>query len=119
MLVWLIMLVCDLLIPLTMLIFGILFIKRPPLKIGGVYGYRTRRSTSSPAAWAWAHRYFGRLWTILGAVLLPITAALMLMLLGADDDRVAVIGGIICTAQSAVMLIPIIPTELMLKRYFG
>ena len=41
---WIFMLLTDLLIPLLMIGLGRLFMKRPPKRINGIYGYRTKRS---------------------------------------------------------------------------
>lgn len=65
-----ILLVSGLLCPLLMLGFGLISRKHPPKTINCWYGYRTARSMKSQAAWDFAHRYCGRLWTWLGAILL-------------------------------------------------
>ena len=59
---WVFMLCMALLLPLSMMAFGKLFLVRPPKEINCVFGYRTRRSMSSPEAWAFAHGFCGRLW---------------------------------------------------------
>lgn len=62
--------IVDLIIPITMIIFGILFIKRPPYRINSVYGYRTRRSMASQEAWDYAHQLCGKAWLGIGGILL-------------------------------------------------
>ena len=79
---WLFMLGVCLVIPLTMIVFGRHFMHTPPKEINGSYGYRTSMSMKSRETWDFAHRYFGRLWFILGLMLLPLSAAAMLFLLG-------------------------------------
>ena len=116
---WIFMLLMALLIPLLMLGLGLLFYFRPPRKIQSFYGYRTRRSMASPAAWVFAHQYFGRLWAILGAVTLPLSAVAMFLVLGKDMDTVGLVGGALCGIQCIPMIIPMIFTELALKRTFG
>ena len=44
---WIFMLVMTLLIPLTMIGFGKLFLKSAPKEINGVFGYRTSMSMKS------------------------------------------------------------------------
>lgn len=61
MLFWSYMLVCVLLVPLIMIIFGRIFKKSAPKDINYVYGYRTPMSTSSKEAWEFAHKYMGKL----------------------------------------------------------
>ena len=51
-----------LLIPAVMIVIGAVFLKRPPKRVNGFYGYRTARSMSSQEAWDFAHRVCGRLW---------------------------------------------------------
>ncbi|MEW6522021.1 MAG: hypothetical protein AB1445_00375 [Bacillota bacterium] len=39
--------IVDLVIPAVMVVFGLLFLTRPPRRINWVYGYRTSRSMKS------------------------------------------------------------------------
>lgn len=114
---WLFMLAMALLTPLMMLAFGWIFLKRPP-KMGGSFGYRSARSMASPAAWAFAHRYCGRLWFYSGLFLLPASVIIMLCLLGRDVDTVGMSGGILCLLQTFPLAGAIIPTERALKKHF-
>ncbi len=116
---YIVMFVCDLLVPLAMVIFGAIFMKNPPEEVNDYYGYRTPRSTATPEAWDAAHRYFGRLWLIVGAILTPLSVAALVPLAGMKDELVALLGLLITIAQCVAMLVPIIPTERMLKRRFG
>lgn len=52
--------IIDLLIPVTMAGLGLLFTKKPPSSINAVFGYRTKRSRASQAAWDFAHAYGGK-----------------------------------------------------------
>lgn len=63
---WVFCLAMDLLIPAVMLLLGRRFLTKPPRTINSTYGYRTRRSMKSQAAWDFAHRTCGRLWSRLG-----------------------------------------------------
>lgn len=62
MFLWFMTLFFTLLIPCTMLLFGVLWKRRPPRDINCLYGYRTARSCKSQAAWDFAHQYIGRVW---------------------------------------------------------
>ena len=64
-------LICCLLIPAVLLAAGEWMVRRPPQKINGLVGYRTRRSMASREAWLFAQEYCGRLWRKLGAWALP------------------------------------------------
>ena len=60
---WIFMVCMNLIVPLTMVGFGAVFLRRPPRKINGAYGYRTARSMASQEAWDFAHgegRKYGR-----------------------------------------------------------
>ena len=115
---WLYMLGVCLVIPLTMMIFGRHFMHNPPKEINGSYGYRTSMSMKSRETWDFAHRYFGRLWFILGLILLPLSAAAMLFLLGESVKAIGNSSLIIMAAQLLFLVIPIFPTERALKKNF-
>ncbi len=59
---WLLMLSCNLLIPLLMIICGRIMWQHTPQNINHIIGYRTARSMKSQATWQFAHDYCGRLW---------------------------------------------------------
>ena len=115
---WLFMLAVSLVIPLTMIIFGRHFMHSPPKEINGSYGYRTSMSMKSRETWDFAHRYFGRLWFILGLILLPLSAAAMLFLLGESVKAIGNSSLIIMGVQLFFLIIPIFPTEPALKKNF-
>lgn len=116
---WVFMLVMNLMIPGIMILFGWLFLHKPPKKINELYGYRTARSRKSQAAWDFAHHYMGKLWFWLGIILLPLSVVFMLPVLGRGEGIVGLVGGILCFVQVLVMILPIYPTEQALKHRFG
>jgi uncharacterized membrane protein len=59
----------DLLIPIIMITFGLIFKLKPPTKINFIYGYRTTRSMQSKQAWDYAHSRIGNLWLYIGIIL--------------------------------------------------
>lgn len=64
--------VCNMLTPLTMLGLGLMILKtRPPY--GDIFGYRTTQSRKSPEAWALAQALFGKYCTLSFAVLSALT----------------------------------------------
>ena len=115
---WVFMLIMSLLIPCIMIGFGILFKHHPPKKINYIVGYRTARSMKSKETWDFAHRHSGRTWVICGLILLPVSAAIMLLSLGKDDDTVGLFGAAVSIGQVLVMFLSIIPTEIALKKNF-
>ena len=115
---WLFMLAVILLMPLTMIIFGRHFMHNPPKDINGSYGYRTSMSMKSRETWDFSHRYFGKLWFILGLRLLPLSAAAMLFLLGKSVGTIGNASIVIMAVQLVFVIVPIFPTEAALKRNF-
>lgn len=117
---WIFMLVMNLLTPLVMIIFGRVFEKKPP-KIGMskfAFGYRTIMSMRNAETWEYVHRFFGKLWFRFGIALGVISIIALFFVIGKDKDTVGFAGMIICYVQMAVMLIPVIPTEISLRRNF-
>ena len=114
------MLVMNLLTPLVMIIYGRVFEKKPP-KIARskfAFGYRTVMSMRNEETWEYAHRFFGKLWFRLGIAVGLISIIVLFFFIGKDKDTVGFAGLIICFVQMAVMLLPVIPTELALRRRF-
>ena len=68
--------------------------------------------------WEFAHHYCGRLWLVLGMIMLPLSVIPMLFFINQDIDVVGIAGGIIEGIQVVVLLISIFPTEKALKKTF-
>ena len=115
---WVFMLIMDLLIPLTMIGFGHLFIKKPPQNINDFFGYRTYMSMKNKNTWLFAHQYCGRLWYKWGIILLPISIIAMCFVIGKDSDMIGKAGAAICYVQMIPLIGVIIPTERALKKTF-
>lgn len=117
---WIFMLVMNLLIPITMISFGHSFEKKPPKieRSKFAFGYRTIMSMRNAETWEYAHRIFGKLWFRFGIAVGVISIIALLFVIGKDKDTVGFAGMIICYVQMAVMLIPVIPTEISLRKRF-
>lgn len=114
------MLVMNLLTPLVMIIYGRIFEKKPP-KIARskfAFGYRTVMSMKNEETWEYAHRFFGKLWFRFGIAVGLISIIVLFFFIGKDKDTVGFAGMIICYVQLVAMLLPVIPTELALRRRF-
>lgn len=118
MLFWLWMLFIDLLIPLTMVGFGRVFMAGGPREINDIYGYRTPRSRLNRDTWEYAHRICGRFWLIAGLIILPLSVIPMLAVLGGDADTVGYVGMAVCLVQLIPLLAAIPVTESALRRTF-
>ncbi len=115
---WIYMLLMDLLIPALMIGIGTLFQKRPPKRINGISGYRTKRSMRTQETWDFAHRYCGKLWVKIGLVLLPLSVLPLIFVYGKDIGLVGTVGGIVTGVQIIPMVAAIFPTERALKENF-
>lgn len=115
---WVFMLLMNVLIPLTMIGFGKMFLHHIPDEINMVFGYRTRMSTKNRDTWEFAHQYCGRLWFICGLILLPLSLVPMFFVMGKGEDVVGNLGGVICTVQCVFLVGSILPTERALRRNF-
>ena len=116
---WLFMLAMAVLLPAALILCGLFWwlLGRIP-KFNGAVGYKTLRSTRTPAAWAFAHRYFGRIAFLIGIALLIGGVVSMLFCLGKDEDTIGIYGTVVTTVQTLGLIAPIIPTEIALKRNF-
>lgn len=115
---WIFMVCVDLLTPLTMIGFGLYFLKAAPKEINGVFGYRTAMSMKNEDTWIFAHTYCGKIWYIGGIVLLPVSLVIMLMVIGKTDAVIGTVGAVLCLVQLIPLAGVIIPTEKALKRNF-
>ena len=59
---WWFMLICDMIIPIAMVIVGRTMWKHCPKNINGMSGYRTTCSMKNMDTWKLAHDYCGKLW---------------------------------------------------------
>ena len=112
----LVTLFCLLLTPAIMLGIACGWKKHPPEKINGIYGYRTKRSMASQAAWDFAHQYCSRLWLRWGGALCAasVLAALLAWRQTWFYEAVCVVG----TAQVVVLLLSIPVVERALRARF-
>jgi len=116
---WWFMFVCNLMIPIFLLIAGRLMWKHCPKKINMVYGYRTERSMKNMDTWKFAHEYCGRLWWKLGLILLLPSVLIQLPFSHSNENVVGVVGAILCMVQVFVLIASIFPTEAALKKTFN
>lgn len=111
-------LIIVLLIPATMIGFGLLWNKKPPKNINSVYGYRTTWSMKSKKTWDFAHRYSGRIWVYTGIPLGILSIALMCAYRNYDVNSLGGVVLIITGVQLVGLCLPIAPTEAALKKRF-
>ena len=113
------MLIVNLLTSFTMIGFGEYFIRKAgPQKINMTFGYRTSMSMKNKDTWRFAHIYCGKLWRVIGWIMLPLSVAAMLFVIGREPDVVGIFGGIIFGIQCVFLIVPIVPTEIALRKNF-
>lgn len=115
---WIFMMVMDLLIPLTMIGFGKYFSERAPKEINEGFGYRTSMSMKNKDTWEFAHHYCGKLWLVIGYMILVISVMTMFFVIGKGKNVIGILGGILCGVQLVFLIGSIFPTERSLKKNF-
>lgn len=116
---WLIMLLSHLIAPITMLVTGILYLKRPVKKINWMYGYRTRRAMENQETWDFAQKYFGNLCWRLGIGLTVFILLFMASALGRSEETLGTMGFLGGTVEVFTMVYALTPTERALKEKFS
>ena len=110
--------ICNLIIPLTMLGFGVWMRRHPPKEMGGALGYRTRMSTKSPETWRFAHEKCGKIWTWTGLALLAVSLGASILLWTKGSDALTRFVTSFSMGQVVVLLLTIVPVERALKKHF-
>ncbi len=110
--------VCNMLLPLTMLGLGLVIWKtRPPF--GDMFGYRTAQSLKSPEAWAAAQMLFGRYCTITYAVLsgLTLAAGAASILFKVEDTGIIIMA--VNLVDFAAFFVVVGVTDRIVKKHFN
>lgn len=115
---WIFMMIMNLLIPVTMVVFGLCFIKKAPKEINKHYGYRTAMSVKNKDTWQFAHNYCGEIWLKWGLLLLSASVVLMIITIKQNIETISNVSVVLCIVQLVVMMYSIVPTEKALKRTF-
>jgi uncharacterized membrane protein len=115
---WIFMFIFNLLMPLTMIGFGHLFLKQVPNKVNSLFGYRTSRSMKNQETWKFANAHIGKIWEKWGLVSLFLSIVIMIGLLGQDKDTIGQFGGLLSGVQVFLLIASIFPTESALKKTF-
>ena len=115
---WWFILICDLLIPIVMILAGIIMWKHAPKQINGLLGYRTTRSMKNMDTWKFAHDHCGRLWWKIGLILLIATIPTHLPFYHSSDDTLSALSLIVTGVQLVLLIASVFPTEIALKKTF-
>ena len=115
---WISMFVCNLLVPLLMVVFGRIMYKHAPKSINGIYGYRTSMSMKNEDTWKFAHDYCGKLWYKIGLIMLIPSVLVQLPFVKSSTDTIGIMTVVLETVQICVMIASIFPTEKALRKTF-
>ncbi|HPX93786.1 MAG TPA: hypothetical protein PK646_05950 [Bacillota bacterium] len=106
---WIFMAVVFILLPLTMLIFGLWFRIRPPGR---------PRDKDQERFWQFAQSRLARTWLILGGPMLAISTVVFLLVRGQSQSVIMAVGIALNTLQTLVLFASSLPTEISLRRHF-
>ena len=115
---YIMMFICNLLIPIVMLTCGFLMYKKPPKEINGIIGYRTTMSRKNKDTWAFAHDYCGKLWIKLGFLLLILTIIIQIPFVHSSENAIGCMTLVVEGIQLVVILVSIVFVERALKKNF-
>lgn len=92
--------------------------KKPPEKINMYYGYRTTRSMKNKATWDFAHEYIGKIWPLIGIILLIFSLPWPIIFRNRSEDALGILVIVIIGVQLAGLILSIILTEISLRKNF-
>ena len=106
------------LLPLVMVICGMSYTKRGPMRITRLQGYRSKMSMKNRETWDFAHKNLGDLWFKLGAPLLAVTSVVSLLVFRETTEQITTWCCVIFVIQLVIMVLPVAYTEKALKENF-
>ena len=115
---WWFMFICNLIVPVIMIIAGRMMWKHCPQKINSIYGYRTGHSMKNMDTWKFAHDYCGHLWYKLGWLMLVPSELVQIPFFRSSEDVIGIVGAVLCTIQVVILIASIFPTEAALRKAF-
>ena len=120
---WMVMLVCNLILPLVFIGMGQKLTKDPPKTIDPMYGYRTIMSMKNQDTWEFAQAQYARTCRKIGWALLPVTALFLFLMwmlrvpVESMDYCFWQVGFVLLEAV-AVVIANYVPVERALRRNF-
>ena len=117
---WAFTLITNLILPVLILLFGIHYSKNGvPKEIEGHSGFRSRRATKSWDAWVFTHKLAGKIWRIMGLIMIPVTVVLMLFTIKLSVEFINIYGALVFLIQGFAFVGSIIHVEIQLKKNFN
>lgn len=115
---WWLMLACNIIVPFITIFTGWFMWKRPPKEINRIIGYRTKRSMYNNDTWKFAHNFCGKLWWIMGWIILGISVAVLIPFIHSTYLTIGIAVLVSVVVQCLILVLSIIPTEIALKKTF-
>ena len=115
---WWFMLICDIFIPLLIIVIGGILYKYPPKKINSLIGYRTTLSMSNEEAWNFSQKYSSKILFITGLIMLVPSILVHIPFYGKDEDTISILSVIVLCVQLITIIACIIPVEIKLRKKF-
>ena len=103
MVLWLFLLICELICPVGMILFGWGFMTHPMGK-----GLKHQRAF---------YRQQGKRWAVIGGVVLAATVAAQALLLGKAPVVLGIAGSVLVLLQTLVMLATVLPARRVMKTF--
>ncbi len=106
------------LVPLLMIVFGTIFLKKVPKSVNSFLGYRTSMSMLNKDTWEFAHVYCGKIWILFGSVGLILNLIAVLCGLVFDRNMIELVCVISIAIQCVMILVTIFLVEKKLEKNF-
>ena len=93
---------CNLLVPVVVIVTGRIMWKHYPKNINGLVGYRTTHSMKNMDTWKFANEHCGRLWYKMGLFMLAFSVLISVLLLRTNDNTYSMISLIFVLLQCII-----------------
>jgi uncharacterized membrane protein len=102
-------------IPFVFIVFGLFTRIGLPKKVNWWIGYRTSMACKNQNTWVFAHKHAGKLWIILGFVLLILSVVAWIF---TDSEAFEMWPVMVMIVQVVLVVLALIPTEIALRKKF-
>lgn len=110
--------VCNLIIPIIMIIIGVISMRDIPKDINSFAGYRTDRSMKNIDTWRFANRYCGQLWKKLGIYTLIISVICTVISFLLTIEVQSIVSLVLTVIQIIIIIFSVYLVEKQLKNKF-
>lgn len=112
------MLFCNMIVPAITILAGWFMWKHSPKEINSIIGYRTKRSMKNDDTWKFAHNFCGKLWWIMGWIILGVSIVVLIPFIDSIYFTIGIVVIISVLVQCVILVMSIIPTEIALRKTF-